>query len=487
MKTANNAASLATTGSPLLDFFGKAGAMRKQTAEQQVALFRAAYEESPEHAIRCLFYIRDVRGGQGERLVFRNIMSFLVKDKPQLVISNLPLIANFGRWDDVASLLDTDIGVTVAGFLMERLRADIAAAQSKGAVSLLAKWMPSENASSANTVRLARKFMSLAKIGPKLYRNLLSGLRRHIKIVETDLCNKECANIDYAKVPSQASSRYKKAFLRNDGERYRAFIADVLLGKKKMNAGAIYPYQIIAPLFSGGMERYHEGKLSVGVRAENKEIEDAIEAQWRNLPNYFDKPQNALAIVDTSGSMRGLPIQVAISLGLYFASKNKGVFANSFITFSKQPELQFVEGETVAEKVRSMVRVDWNSNTDIQAVFNLLLDVSVTKGVTADEMPEKLFLISDMQFDMVDPANKTTNLEAIREKYAAAGLKMPELVFWNVNSRSDFPVSKDDRGIMYVSGCSPTVLRHALNGEITTPEKKMLDVLMQARYDGLVF
>lgn len=491
MKNKNHAITLASTGSTVLDFFSRAAACRSLLGSQAgivtiTQLFDAAYAENPELAVRTLFYTRDVRGGQGERGVFRTILAHLAATKPEIVSGNLNAIVEMGRWDDIVSLLLTNCEQEAARFLYAQLLADIENSQQGKPISILAKWLPSANTSSANTRLLAKRFMRLVGIKQEReYRKTLSALRRKIDIVERKLCAREFGEINYETIPARSGIKYRNAFLEKDGERYRAHIGAVLAGVKKVKAQTLFPYDIISPLFRSGTMGKRGDKYYATVSPISPEEEEVMEAYWKSLPNYFENGQSALVVVDTSGSMRGLPIKVAVSLGLYCATKSKGEFAGTFITFSENPQLQALSGSTIAQQASNMSQAEWGGSTNIQAVFANLLHAARRHAVPASGMASKIFIISDMQFDQADPTNKATNFEAIRAQYAEFGYQMPELVFWNVNGAADSPVAKDERGVMLVSGCSPSILKTALTGKITSPYEKMLDVLSATRYDGL--
>ena len=472
--TENNAKSYVSTSNASLDLFGKIAACRK-TPSMAVDLFRKAYSEDMETALRILFWARDIRGGQGERNVFRTILADLAKKNASVVEKVVPLVPFYGRWDDLMVLEDTSVWNTVLNLIKEQLTYDLNQSVDSN-VSLLAKWLPSINASSQNSKRLGRKIAAHMGWKESFYRKALSILRKKIAIVERDMCAKQWENIDYEKVPSRAQKMYRKAFGRNDAIRYNSFLTAVEKGEAKINAGTLYPFDIVSNYmnkFSGWIF----GKPSIT-------IDRTLEAQWKALPNYMEgKTFNGLVVADTSGSMFGDPIAVAISLAMYIAERNESpVWKNKFITFSSQPTLQNIVGNNVAEKVSNLIRAHWEYNTDLMAVFKMILNTAITNDVPADQMPSTLIIVSDMQFDQACSSNKRTNFEQIQKLYRKAGYEMPQLVFWNVRASAGTPVTSHDSGTALVSGYSASNMGAILSGKDLTPVSLMNDVVYSDRY-----
>ena len=478
----NGAISLESSGSSLLDLFSKIGAMRKATTQNITALFEAAYKENPEYALRCLLWVRDVRGGQGEREVFKTILNYLAfSNRGQIILNNLNKIIDIGRWDDITDLLFSPIEKEIAGFIRSQLQKDTQNLETKLPVSLCAKWMPSANTSSKTTVLRARQLIKLNGFNEKAYRQNLSQLRQHISILETKMCSNEFGSIDYEKLPAQAGIRHRKAFLKKDGQRYRAYLGEVTSGKKEIKTKVLYPYDIVKSILGNTMHKV-EDSYYVSPIVVNEDNSKILDLYWRNLPNYFQKPENCIAVVDTSGSMRGLPIQVAVSLGIYLADKNQGAFKDHFITFSETPEIQKISGDNIVQKVSNIAKTKWGANTNLIAVFETVLKCAVQNKLPKSAMPSKIFIISDMQFDVAVKHNDTIHFNHIKSVYANSGYDMPELVFWNVNAGVGSPVSKDERGVTLVSGCNPNILRQVLSGINETPMEKMIKVLANDRY-----
>jgi hypothetical protein len=484
--TANGARALATTKSFLVDFFATSGALRNRTESEVVQLFSKAFAEDRLLAMKSLFYTRDIRGGQGERKTFKTIIRYLAFNHPETLAKNINLIPYYGRYDDLLVLLGTPLESLAMNIVRAQLLEDI----DNECPSLLAKWLPSENASSYETKKNAKKVMSILGLTPKQYRKTLSMLRKRISLVETKMSEKKFGEIEYDKLPSKAGLIYRTAFYRNDEDRYTAFIDSLVKGDKKVkiNVKTLFPYEIVHQYVTNG---YHRIGTHLYTDVANKSVQEdkLLTEMWKNLPDYVgDNFDNALAVVDTSGSMRGLPIEVALSLGLYLAERNKGTFKDHFLTFSESPQLQQVVGNTLGEKLFNMSRANWDMNTNIEKVFDLVLNTAIKNNLPQEELPSKLFIISDMQFDRcVKGGNNVTLFENILHRYADAGYVIPELVFWNVNASStQFPVSVNQTGTALVSGCSPSIFKNLLAGKEMTPYAMMLDVLNTERYATVI-
>lgn len=465
--TANGAKAYKSTGSRNLDLFGKIAACRNDVP-QAMKLFSLAFAEDPETATRILFWARDIRGGQGERKIFRELFQELIRNDATIGAKLVPLIPEYGRWDDLLSLENTLVWSTALNVIKTQLIADLNTEVGKP-VSLLAKWLPSVNASSKNSKRLGRKIAEAMGFNGRQYRKALTALRTQIRIVEQPMCAREWDRIDYSKLPSRAGFMYRKAFAKRDGARYQSYLNSVEKGEAKINAGTLYPYEIV--------DKYLK-------RSETND--QTLNLMWEALPNYMEGQEfNGLVVADVSGSMNGTPIAVSISLAMYIAERNTGIWKDKFLTFSQRPELQIVTGSTIASRIRNLSRAAWDMNTDLQAVFDLVLNTAVRYNVAESEMPRKLIIVSDMQFDSCCRGASVTNFEAIRIKYAQAGYSMPELIFWNVNSSSNVPMKMHDTGTCLVSGCSPSTLKSLLTGKVVTPIDVMRDTVYSERYDSV--
>lgn len=448
-RTENNAVTLRSSQNPLVDFFALAGATRKNP-ELGVDLFKKAFAHDKLAAIRILFYLRDIRGGQGERTLFRNCLAYLAEHEPKVVEQIVQHVPEYGRWDDMFVL-------QVEQFL-PAVRKQLAEDYTSKTPSLLAKWMPSENTSSLTTRRMARGLQRALGVDGKEYRQTLSKIRKQIQLVEQKLSNREFGAIEYDKVPSQAALKYRKAFFRNDETRYQAYLDSVSKGEAKINTSTLYPYQVYK---------------SVGT--------PAAEELWANLPDYTDG-RNAIVVADVSGSMHGDPMAVSVSLALYFAERNEGQFKDHFITFSGKPTLQKIEGSTLRDKMNSIERADWQMNTNVYKVFRLLVDTAVKNTAKPSEMPDTIYIISDIEFDY---CGEDTNFEAIDKLYAGTEYKRPNLVFWNVDARNkQVPVTHNQDGVTLVSGLSPSTFKMVVENK--SPLELVMDVVNSDRYAPIV-
>lgn len=470
--TENGAVTYATTYSDCLDLFATIGALRSSNEQEIISRFVRAFTEDPNLALKTLFFARDVRGGLGERKVFRVCLQWLAHNAPASVKKNIPYVAEFGRWDDLLSLLGTPCEKDAMLLIKKQLEADLESMDMGDDVSLLAKWLPSVNASNAQTVQYAKKIARFLGMTDATYRKTLVKLREHIRIIENSLREKDYS-FDYSKQPSKAMFKYRKAFYRNDGERYGEFLGKVSRGEAQLHTGTLTPYEIIKPFFYE-----HVGDQEAS----------AIDATW-NAQEDFTRDENALVVIDGSGSMYSrtdpMPATVALSLGIYYAERNTGAFHNHFITFSERPQLVEIKGETILEKVRYCHDYNEVANTNIQKVFELILRAAIKNSVPQSEMPSTLYIISDMEFDCCTRGAELTNFEYAKKIFAEAGYDLPRVVFWNVQSRNkQQPVTQNEQGVALVSGCSPRIFSMLKSG-ILSPLGYMLDILGAERYEKI--
>ncbi len=477
-RTENGAVTNRTSGSKLLDLFGQIGAMRSQSVSDIESTFGAALTEDSNLAMRCLFYARDVRGGKGERKTFRTILAWLVSNHPQLVIANLDNINFYGRYDDLTRLIDSK-NAKVKTAVIEKVKAQLENDVKDEHPSLLAKWMPSINASSKETTVLAKKWVRALGMSEREYRKTLSALREKINIVERLMCANEFGAINYEHVPSNAAKLYRAAFRKKDATRYEEYIGAVEKGEKVIKASTLYPYDLVKPYLNSG--RYGRGAVSV---------DRTIEAQWKALPDYLkDNPHNGLVIADTSGSMfcdNNTPISISVSLALYFAERNVGAFNGFWLNFSTRPTFQTLKGNSLAEKISNMDYENWDGSTDVDAAFELILSRARAANVPVEEMPSVLYVISDMQFNCCRSVGKS-NLETWKEKFSRYGYEMPTIVFWNANARSgQSPITVNDAGVVLVSGASAETFRSVIEGKNLSAYDMMVNTLSNERYDRVV-
>ena len=477
--TANGAVTYASTNSDCLDLFATAGALRNACDSEIAERFIRAFAEDRETAMKILFYARDIRGGLGERRFFRVIMKFLAQSYPDVVIKNIGNIAEYGRYDDILALMDTACEQEAVAYIKAVLEDDMENMQAQGSVSLMAKWLPSVNASSRDTVRIAKRIARAMNMSDASYRKMLSSLRSYIKILENNLRTKDYS-FEYEKQPSKALFKYRKAFIRNDKERYGAFIERAISDPSVMKTATLTPYDIVSRIIRAGRYGYSQQFPEI-----SKEERKVLDATWNALENYVNS-DNTLAVVDGSGSMYGgwgvMPAAVAESLGIYFAERNKGAFKNHFITFSANPRLIKIKGKDIVEKVQYAMSFNECSNTNIEKTFDLILNTAVKNRLKQSDMPSRILIISDMEFDMGTANSGMTNFEAAKAKFAKAGYVLPKVVFWNVNSWTrQQPVRKNDRGVVLVSGMSPQIFA-MLKEDALDPYTFMMSVLGAERY-----
>lgn len=482
--TENGAVTNASTMSDCLDFFSTAGALRNEDERGIVRRFERAFMEERDTALKILFFARDVRGGLGERRLFRVILKHLAEHDPEVVRKNLELVSEYGRFDDLLAVMGTACEKDALEIIRRQLAADMEALGNGEPVSLLAKWLPSVNASNAESNAMGRRIAKVCGMKEREYRKALSALRRETGILENRLRERDYT-FDYEKQASKALFKYRQAFMRNDGERYGAFIQAVSAGNARLHAGNVYPYELVEPYL--GWDCYTDENRSF-LRSMTEEEKAALNATWASLP-AFDSAENALAVIDTSGSMydygRPLPAAVALSLGLYFAEHNHGAFAEHFIMFSERPQLIRLKGDTFLDRLRYAASFCEVANTDIEAVFDLILRTAVKNRLPQEEMPAKLVIISDMEFDCCTRNASLSNFENARRTYEAEGYTLPQLVFWNVQSRNrQQPVRMNEAGVALVSGCTPRLFS-MVAGEIIDPYALMMEVVGSKRYETI--
>lgn len=463
--TANGAVAYKSTKSDVLDLFSMGGAMRQRSEKDVVEMVSKAFAENGLLTLKALFYLRDIEQGQGERRFFRLAMQHLALHNKEALRKNIELVPMFGRWDDLWVLLDTSLKADVLDFVKRQLIADKASEHP----SLLAKWMPSENASSYKTKKYAKIIREHYGVKPKNYRKLLSMLRAKLNLVETKLTDKRYGDIQYDKLPSRAGMVYRGAFFRNDEERYKTFLDSLSKGEVKVNAKTLYPNDIVGKVIRGG-------------RVSEQDIQ-LFEGQWKNLPDFIgEKTDNSLVMADVSESMNGTPMDVSIALAMYIAERNKGIYHNHFLTFTDQPSFVEIKGTNIVEKVRN-IKARKGYNTNIQLALQKLLDVAVDNKVSNEDIVKKLYIISDMQFDDWSIRGTSVDIfEKMRELFEEEGYDFPNIVFWNVNASANTPVTMNAQGVQLVSGFSPSILQQLLDSDGKTPYEFMLEVLETERY-----
>ena len=491
--TENGGITHKTTKSDLMDLFALGGAYRSRSDADVINLFKNAYEEDPLYALKCLFYLRDILCGQGERRFFRVALNWLAKTDPEAVRRNVQYIPMFGRYDDLYCLVDTPVEVDAFSFITHQLALDV---QSK-TPSLLAKWLKSENTSSKESRKLATKTRKYLGMTSRQYRKTLSTLRERINVLERLMSAGQWDKIEFDKIPSQAGMRYRNAFARHDVERMRMATTDSLQSyedfakdtTKKVNAKALAPYECVREVV-----KKMEWHYLRGTTMEISETErNMINKYWDNLTDYFQNATlNGICVVDTSGSMTHRstsvsPIDVAISLGLYCAEHNSGPFANHYISFASRPQLIRTDGVDFCDKVFRIYKTNLVDTTNIEAVFDLLLNTAMQPGVKKEDIPKNVIIISDMEFDSARgygwkryASDIETTMETIMRRWEEAGLEAPNLVFWNVDARQNNIPMQMKHGVTFVSGFSPATFEMLMSGK--TAQDLVYEKLNSERY-----
>ena len=495
-QTENGANARQSTNVKLYDLFSLGGAYRSRTESECVLLFKEAYQENKEYALKCLFYLRDILEGQGERRFFRVCLKWLASYDKQAVLRNLTAIARegYGRWDDLFVLFDTPCEDAVMKLIEEQLIIDLRAYQAKAAVSLLGKWLPSENSSSAKTKRDARRIINALHVTPREYRKTLSALRERIKVVERLMSQNRWDEIDFSHLPSRAGLIYRNCF-KNKGliaEKYREFAQDTTT---KVNAKALYPYDCV----SAAQKVMHcNDYWSYGSRepAINDTERLIVNKYWDNLTNVFPEGEsiNAIVVCDTSSSMlhgaseTASPMQVAVSLAMYAAERANGPFKNHYISYSRNARLVEVRGVDFCDKVARIIRSNVCENTNLESVFDLVLDTAMRANLPRNAIPETLVIVSDMEVDRSAgiSSRKESFMNQMRQKwnYKCRGkYAFPSVVMWNVSARNNTFLDDPKSGISFVSGCSQTLFAQVVTG--VTGVELMFKKLDSERYKNI--
>lgn len=479
--TENGGITHKSTLNAVLDMFAMGGSMRKRSEDDIIAMFAKAYDEQPTTALRCLFYLRDVRGGQGERRFFRTCLKWLANENPEEVEHLINVIAEYGRYDDLFELFNTPCEAAMMGYIKWVI--------DFNKDHLIYKWMPSINASSKTTQARGRKFASEFHLTEREYRKLLTWGRKQLNLVESLMSQNHWDQIAFDKLPSRAGLLYKNAFMRREEtrERYAAFMSNK---ENKVNASVLNPVEIAHQIYN------YRGWNHPSVTERQ-----AWQKYWDNLKDYYNgKEEPGIAVVDVSGSMYGQPLEAAVSMGAYIAERGKGPFKNHFITFSSNPELVEFVGNDIYHKFMAARGAEWGGSTNIEAVFNMLLNTAIHHHTPANEMPKTIYIFSDMEFNGciscgtptrdrwdygkllngVDQIN--TVIEAQARKWKTYGYQIPRVIFWNLDARHD-NIPAIGPGFSYVSGFSMNMVECILSGKDGTD--LMLEKLDSDRYSGI--
>lgn len=473
-RTENGAVALNTSGDALLDLFGTIGSLREANEDRITRLFADAYKEDPLFATKIAFYGRDVRGGLGERRAFRILIRYMAEYHAEALRPNLDLIGVYGRYDDLYELIGTPLEDDMWAAMKKQFEEDLQNLNDDKAISLLAKWIKTADASSEKTRKLG--ILTAQKLGYPVYnfKRIVRTMRKKIGVIESLMSAGRWDEIEYSAVPSRAMMIYRNAFQKHDEDRYNAFVNKAVNGEEKINSATLYPYDLIEKIWN--MSCYGANKVK---------DDKTVEAQWRQLPNYVEEGTNALVIADTSGSMYGRPMATSVGLAIYFAERNKGAYHNMWMSFSANPHIHVLKGETLAQKIGSIDMDDWDGNTDLKAAFNLVLDIAEKNDVPPDEMPKSLIVISDMEIDYC--GNKEwTFYDKMSAKFRKAGYEIPNIIFWNVNSRHDiFHADSKRKGVQLCSGQSTSVFKQMMACVGMTPVEAMAKTINSDRYEAI--
>lgn len=475
--TENGALGYRTSGKELLDLNFSVSSMRNMSEEKIVEKFVKAFYEDKILAMKWLFYCRD-RTAIGERRLFRICLKYLAENHQDIAKKVIKLIPEYGRWDDLWCLLDTDLKDDVCEVVVHQLLEDGVNMKQSKPISLLAKWMPSANTSSKETKRLAHIIMDNINFTDRQYRKMLSELRAYLNVVEIKMSAKQWDKIDYAAVPSRANLIYNNAFLRNDEERRREYLNKLEKGETKINAGVLFPHDIVHKY---GSSRWNLSPVD----------DPTLEQLWKALPDYVSGAGNTICVADGSGSMTSriggtkvTALSVANALAIYFAERSSGQFKDTYITFSSRPQIvDFSNANSLREKIEIAANHCEVANTNIEATFDLILQTAIRNEMTQDDMPQNVLVLSDLEFDRMTSGRTDKRLfEELADRYEAHGYKLPRLVFWNIMSRTDtIPVKENEAGVALVSGFSPAIVKMVLSNS-TDPFECLLEQLNSERY-----
>ena len=528
-RTENGAVALDTSGNHIVDYFMLY--TRTLTKEQNHQFLEKCWVINPQKTVAVIFNGRDRLKGKKEKTVSNQAMLWLREHKPYSYMNNITTYVNkYGRWKDLLyicyennadSMIHKNYELTL---FAEKLREDLselkiqeirdAAAEEADAdteksskssskkmnsVSLCAKWSPSENDRNDSRKQFAKKIASIlydkedSKKMEKYRKEYLVPLRKQINIVETLMCNNEWDKINYEGVPGVASRRLHKAFSNHDSDRYCDYLASVRSGDAKINVTGILPHEL--------------ANYYVNLRNTQDEYEEneTIELLWRTIVDNVKGSGvlgNSLAIIDLSGSMfsasnGSIPAQVAIALGIITSQCCKGMFKNKFITFSANPELvSLIPDAEYAEYTekgiepslytcfKSLVNVDFGYNTDFVKCCEMIIKYGREHNINDEDMPKKLFIYTDMQFDEANTEGKENNTieilyKTIVKMFKAADYTPPKFIFWNLNSshKESFPVNCKTEGTAMISGFSEQLLKIFMTYDEFKPELIVEEIL----------
>lgn len=497
-ETENGAIAVKSTLDSVVDLFGTIGSMRENNYHEPASvnkellpMFAKAMQENKELAMKTLFYARDCRGGMGEKEVFKTVMLALleleIEESYLLFKNNIANIVEFGSWKDLLDIFNrtnnSQAKIDIVGYIYNTIHTDIKLMNEEKTPSLLAKWLPTINSKSKHTKLKAKNLLTLM---PKLdfdYRNYCTQARKVLKVVERNIAQQTFNEINYSAVPSRCMLFNRNLFMEKDNKHFNEYLDNLQNGKTKINSSVLFPSDITGAYLSKGFDW----------KGFSCEVDTVLEEQWRALPNYMDKPLNAICVVDTSGSMCGVPMNVATALGIYIAERNPSeAYRNKCLEFSRIVKfIDFSKAKTLNEKMCCYTYQC--ADTNIEKVFDCILELAIANNLKQKDIPTHLIILSDMQFNSAT-GNYTnsdrkfkTLMEKIRDKYNQQGYKIPQIIYWNLNVRRlNFPeIAKD--GICYVSGYSPAIMKAVLNTEMLTPLQVVKNAVLVDRYKNVYF
>lgn len=478
--TENGAVAYESSGKKLLDFYFAITAMRQESEHDIERKFSGVYYENPLVAIKTLFQIRDCRGGNGERRLFRICMKWLAENQTEVAEAVLALIPEYGRFDDWWGLLETNVRDDVLALTKKQLEEDQDNMEKGKSISLLPKWSPSLNSSSYKTRELAEIIRAYLGCSPRNYRKGLSKMRRYLNVVEQKMSAKEWSKIDYSTVPSQANLKYNNAFLRNDEERRRAYLESLKKGETKINAGTLQPHEIV------GKYKDASGWYRFAVR----EYDETLEQLWKALP--VKSVDNTLVVRDSSGSMTSgysskcCPLDVATALAIYTSEHNNGIWKDKYITFSENPRfIDLSNCKTLRDKLEFSFSESEVANTNIEKTMMLILNTAINNRCSQEDMPKNIVILSDLQFDAMTTirGNRKALFDNLAEIYKQHGYLLPRIVFWNLSGQvnNTIPMQQNELGVALISGFSPQLLDMVMSGK-TDPYEVLLEAINTPRY-----
>lgn len=471
--TTNGSEAYSTSMDRLVDFVATIATMDRASELDIKNWVDELYEVDGLSARKLIFYTRDILGGLGRRRIGRLLFQRLAEIDSKSAIANIPNMPEYGRFDDLYSLMGTDAEDAMFKFIRDTFYDDLDKMSKGLPVSGLAKWVKNPNSKVKETRRLGRITARKAGINLSVFTKKLTELRKYLNVVELKMTEKNWGDIDYSKVPSRASMIYSKAFDKNDNERYTEFKNRVVTGEAEIKANTLYPYDLVHKVFMSSND-------------------ETVDLLWKALPNYIETDKNVLTVCDVSGSMAGQPMEVAISLALYFSERDKGKFRNKFITFSGSPELVDIPETKVklSEKCRYLESSSWGYNTNLAKVFDLILNSAKSNNMSQEDIPDCLLVLTDMQFDGDSSGNWDETLyELYKRKFEEAGYKLPNIVFWNCSNniyRGNFQTDAMTSGVQYVSGMSTPIFKNVMSSLFCTPLDLVMNIINSERYSKVV-